>query len=126
MNAKQLSELEQEIMNIVWELQNCSVRDVLEKVNKTKQLAYTTVATILQRLYEKGLVKRKEDESVIYFSPKVSKEIYSRNMAQSFIHKFVNSFGDIAIASFAESVDSLPKNKREYFLKLLDQYDKNP
>ncbi len=124
MKSKQLSELEQEIMNIVWELETCSVRDVFAKVNQSKQLAYTTIATILQRLYEKGLVKRKEDHSVIFFSPKVSREIYSKNIVQSFIHKFVHSFGDTAIASFAESVDNLPKSKRAYFLKLLDQYDK--
>ena len=125
MKTKQISDLEQEIMNIVWGLDGCSVRDVLEKVNQTKQLAYTTVATVLQRLYEKGLVKRKEERSIIFYSPKVTKKAYGRNVAQSFVRRFVNSFGDTAIASFAGSVDSLPKDKREYFLKLLDQYDKN-
>jgi len=123
MKAKQLSELEEETMNIVWELQACSVRDVVNKITQTKQLAYTTIATILQRLYEKGLVKRKEDGAVIFYSPKISKEIYSRSMAQTFMSKFINSFGDAAIASFAESIEDLPKSKREYFLKLLTKHE---
>ncbi len=124
MTAKTLSNLEQEVMSVVWEQENCSVRDVLEIINQTRQLAYTTIATVLQRLHDKGLVKKIEDQGTIMYSARVSKERYSRNIAQSFMQKLVTSFGDIAIASFAQSVDSLPEAKRKYFLELLDQYDK--
>ena len=124
MKPKQLSELEQEVMNIVWELDECSVREVLEKINKNKQLAYTTVATVLQRLCEKGLVVRKAEGVAFIYSPKLSKETYSKNLAQSFINKFFNSFGDVGLASFAQSIDKLPKNKKDYLLELLEEYDK--
>ena len=119
MKPQSLSQLEQKVMNIVWECEDCSIREVLEKINKKKKLAYTTIATILQRLYEKGLVVRKNKDSVIHYSPKLSKENYSKKMARSFIAKFFNSFGDAAIASFADSIDKLPKSKKEFLLKLL-------
>ena len=125
MKTTSLGELEQQIMDIVWERKQCSAREVLTKLEKNKKLAYTTVATILQRLYEKGLVKRTDDNSGYIYSQKLSKESYSRNIAQSFLKKFINSFGDTAIASFAQSVDRLPTKKREYFLKLLEEHDKN-
>ena len=124
MNTRQLSKLEQEVMNIVWELDKCSVREVLENVNKNKQLAYTTVATILQRLHEKGLVVKKGEGIAFLYSPKLSKKTYSKNLAQSFISKFFNSFGDVGLASFAQSIDTLPKKKKEYLLELLEDYDK--
>lgn len=124
MKQKHLSDLEQEIMNIVWALDECSVRDVLEVINKDRQLAYTTVATILQRLHEKGLVTKKGEGLAFLYSPKLSKEIYSKNLAQSFISKFFNSFGDLGLASFAESIDKLPKKKKDYLLELLEKYDK--
>ena len=120
-----LGELEQQVMDILWESKNGSARDVLEKLEKNRKLAYTTVATILQRLYEKGLVKRVENKSIHIYSPKVSKESYSKNIAQSFLKKFINSFGDTAIASFAESIDTLPQEKRKYFLKVLEEHDTN-
>ena len=123
MKSKALSDLEQDAMNIIWEYGHCSVRDVLERINKKKKLAYTTIATILQRLYDKGLVTRTNNEVVFYYSPKLSKENYSKNMARSFIAKFFNSFGDTAISSFAESIEELPKNKKEYFLKLLIKHE---
>lgn len=124
MKPKALSNLEQEVMGIVWDYQHCSVRDALKQVNKSHKLAYTTIATILQRLHDKGLVERKEEGQAYIYSPKLSKESYSKKLAQSFLKKFIHSFGDVAIASFAESIDSLPKGKKEYFLKLLDDHDK--
>ncbi|OGE17965.1 hypothetical protein A2769_02010 [Candidatus Daviesbacteria bacterium RIFCSPHIGHO2_01_FULL_37_27] len=125
MTAVSLGELEKEVMDILWEHKNCSARDVLIKLQKDRKLAYTTVATVLQRLYDKGLVKRTEDKSGHIYSPKLSKESYSKNIAQSFLKKFIDSFGDTAIASFADSIDKLPAKKKDYFLKLLDDHDKN-
>lgn len=125
MKKTSLGELEQQVMDIVWESKNCSARDVLTKLEKDKKLAYTTVATILQRLYNKGLLARKESTAGHIYSPRVSKEKYTKNVAQSFLKKFIDSFGDIAIASFAESIDKLPEKKRKYFLEILEEYDKS-
>lgn len=125
MKSNSLGELEQQIMDVVWEHKNCSARDILTKLEKNRKLAYTTVATILQRLYDKGLLKRTENKSGYFYSPKLSKESYTKNIAKTFLKKFINSFGDTAITSFAESIDRLPDKKREYFLKLLEEYDKN-
>ena len=125
MKTKSLGELEKEVMDILWEHRQCSARDVLTKLEKKRKLAYTTVATILQRLSKKGFLARREDKLGNIYIPKLSKESYSRNIAQSFLKKFINSFGDTAIASFAESIDRLPEKKRKYFLELLGEYDKN-
>lgn len=117
--------LEKQVMDIVWEQKKCSARDLLNKLGSEKKLAYTTVATILQRLYEKGLLKRTEDKTGYTYLPKLSKESYSRTIAKSFLKHFIDSYGDTAIASFADSVDKLPDKKRKYFLELLEEYDKN-
>lgn len=123
MKAVSLGELEQQIMDILWEHKQSSARDILSRLEKNRKLAYTTVATILQRLYDKGLVKRTGDKLGNIYAPKLSKESYSRNIAQSFLKKFIDSFGDTAIASFAESIDKLPEKKRRYFLKILEEHD---
>ena len=121
MKAKTLSELEQNVMEVVWTLGKCTIREVVEETNKTKNLAYTTIATILERLLEKGLVEKDTSAFTVVFTPKQTKEEFSRNL----LDKFFRSFGDAAIASFAQSIDRLPKEKKEYFLKLLTQYEKN-
>ena len=120
-----LGELEQQVVDILWENKNCSSRDVLAKLKRKKKPAYTTIATILQRLYDKGLLNRKAEKSGTIYAPKVSREKYTKNVAQSFLNNFITSFGDTAIASFADSIDKLPDKKRKYFLEILDEYDKN-
>lgn len=125
MLQKTLSPLEQETMNIVWELKQCSIRDVVEQFNREKKLAYTTVSTLLQRLFEKGLVTKNNHNAVIFYTPKVSKELYSKKMARSFFRTFMSSFGETAIVSFAESIDKLPKDKKDYLLQLLDRQNEN-
>lgn len=125
MKTKPLGELEKQIMDIVWELNGCSTREVLTKLKKNRKLAYTTVATILHRLYDKGLLARKEKRIGYVYSPKLSKERYGKNIARVFLSKFIDSFGDTAIASFAESIDKLPEEKRKNLLELIEKYDKN-
>lgn len=122
---KSLSPLDQEIMNIVWNSGTCSVRAVLEQIRQEKELAYTTIATILTRLHDKGLLKRSEKNSIVYYSPKISRAEFGKQVAGSFFTNFFESFGDTAIASFADSIEELPKEKKEYLLKLLENHNDN-
>lgn len=112
-------------MDVIWDYKKCSVRDVLNHLKRNKKYAYTTVATILKRLNEKGLVTKKIGKGGYFYSPKLSKESYTKNIAQTFLKRFISSFGDTAVASFAESIEHLPKDKRKYFLKLLEKNEKN-
>ena len=112
MKTAALGELEKKVMDILWKEKNSTARDILIRLERQKKLAYTTVATILQRLYDKGLLLRKENKVGYIYSPKLTKEKYSRNIAQAFLKNFINSFGDTAIASFADSIDNLPQDKR--------------
>ena len=118
-----LGELEKQIMDILWDTQSSSVRCVLQELKKERKIAYTTVATILQRLNEKGLVNKKEEKLGFTYTPKITREDYIKGLSQSFLSNLVSSFGDMAIASFAHSIDDLPKKKKQYFLDMLNQYE---
>lgn len=125
MEIAKLGDLEKKVMDIVWEKKKCTTRDIVLNLKTNRHLAYTTVATILQRLWKKGLVIRKENKSGYIYTPKVSKEKYSKSIAQSFLKSFINSYGDIAIASFVDSIEKLPSAKRNHLLKLLEEHDKS-
>lgn len=120
---KHLSPLEQEVMNIVWSLKQCTVRDVLGKL-KSKKLAYTTVSTILTRLYEKRMLEKLGKDFAIIYKPKLQKKEYGKKLTKLFMQTFFTNFGNVAASSFAESIEELPKDKKEYLLKLLNDYDK--
>jgi len=126
MQTKPLSGLEQQVMSVIWTCTPCSIKEIKEKLDSTKKLAYTTVATLVQRLEKKGMLKRTACTcpcNCIKYAPKMSMQVYSSLLANMFLHNFQKSFGDVAIASFADSIKSLKKDKREYFLKLLSEHE---
>lgn len=124
MKIKPLSKLELEVMEIIWESGGSTIREIVDRVSKTKYLAYTTISTIVVRLTEKGALKKQGEKYAATYVPTLTKEDLSKTVAQSFFTKFIQSFGDEAIVSFAQSVDRLPKKKRDHFIHLLEQYEK--
>ena len=123
MRIKILGELEQIVMEIVWRSKESAVRDIFQELRKKRSIAYTTVATILQRLFDKDIVGRKTEKNGYRYFPKVSKEFYAKSLTKSFVKKLEKSFGDTAISSFAEGIESLPKDKKNYLLKILSRYE---
>lgn len=71
-----LTEVELEFMNELWALGEGTVRDVLERLPEDRNLAYTSGATILRILEQKGFVtSRKEGKSHVYI-PSLAKNAY--------------------------------------------------
>ena len=58
MKAPRLSRLELQLMDILWRLGHAAVRKVQEAIPEKRRPAYTTVQTILNRLEEKGVVRK--------------------------------------------------------------------
>lgn len=124
MKTQNLSNLEQETMDIVWRLGECTVRDVMKARSGKKNLAYTTIATIVDRLYTKEFLKRNQKGKQYVYMPRISREEFSKNVATHFIHRFMKNFGDVAVASFAESIEELPEKKRRSIVEKIQLYEK--
>ncbi|MBQ1909451.1 MAG: BlaI/MecI/CopY family transcriptional regulator [Bacteroidaceae bacterium] len=85
-----LTRVEFQVMNIIWELGgSVCAWDVLEKMEP--QPAYTTVATYLKVLYEKGYLdfhKEKGQGKTHRFVPLITKVEYTRRTMQEVKHNF--------------------------------------
>lgn len=75
-NGRLLTEAELEIMNVVWELGDCSVKQVQEKLMEKRTLAYTSVATFMRILEHKKILKSRKQEKAHLFSPKLTRNEY--------------------------------------------------
>ncbi len=68
-----LGELEQAVMEVLWESPTAlPVRDVQAKLSSERQLAYTTVMTVMDRLAKKGQLLRELDGRAWRYSPAYS------------------------------------------------------
>ena len=103
--AEVLGPLESEIMDVVWDETEVTVRDVHESLAATRPIAYTTVMTTLGRLAEKGLVKRLEDQPAHRYRPLVSREQYARSTVRSVVDWLVDRFPDPAVAYLVDAVE---------------------
>lgn len=123
--GKVLGELESDVMEIIWQSKGpISVRTVTQSLQKKRQIAYTTVMTIMGRLVEKGLLKRQESGKAYIYQPAFSKEKFLSRITRQIIKNFVANFGDGAVAHFAEEVEKLAPEKRKELKKILQEAKK--
>src|SRR5476651_1564614 len=68
MNIKELTKAEEQIMQILWQLNEAIVKDILDKIPEPKP-AYNTVATVVRVLEGKGFIDHKAyGNSYVYFA----------------------------------------------------------
>jgi predicted transcriptional regulator len=68
------TEGELEILQVLWQKQTATVRDVHEELLKVKEAGYTTTLKLMQIMFEKGLVTRDSSSKTHIYTPAVTKE----------------------------------------------------
>ena len=58
-------------MKAVWRRPGITVRDVQESIRPSRKLAYTTVMTIMDRLYHKGFLTRRLESRTHHYEPAI-------------------------------------------------------
>lgn len=73
-------------MDRLWVAQRqMSVREVLEELREQRPLAYTTVMTVMDKLYHKGWLRREREGRAYLYRPAASRETYAAQlMSQAF------------------------------------------
>ena len=101
---KELTKAEEQIMQILWKLEQGFVKDILEHLPKPKP-AYNTVSTIVRILEKKGFVSYKAYGKTHEYYPVLSKEEYTRSFLKRFVENyFSDSFQDM-VSFFAKEKD---------------------
>jgi BlaI family penicillinase repressor len=77
MTLKELTKAEEQIMQILWQLNEAIVKDILEKIPEPKP-AYNTVSTVVRVLEGKGFIDHKAyGNSHVYF-PLITEDAYKK------------------------------------------------
>ena len=85
-----LTEVELEFMTVVWATGGGTVRDILAVLNKAQERAYTSVATVLKIMEQKGfLTSERADRSLIY-RPAIPKAEYQKTSLKDLSSKLFN------------------------------------
>ncbi|MEE9408970.1 MAG: BlaI/MecI/CopY family transcriptional regulator [Polaribacter sp.] len=101
---KQLTKAEEQIMQVLWTLDEASVKEVIEKLPEPKP-AYNTVSTIIRILESKGFVGHKPLGRGFIYHIILDKETYSNQS----LHKLMNGYFD---GSFKSMVSFFVKENK--------------
>lgn len=106
---KILGDLEQKIMDILWESKTpLSVKEVVEKINS--DCAYTTIMTVMKRLCEKELLVRKLNGKTFVYVPYKKREEFAQGRLKDLFNSIIHSYGELAISQFVDSVKGNKEN----------------
>jgi predicted transcriptional regulator len=109
-----LHELETEVMDVVWERGEASVRDVMQALNAgaPKKRACTTYMTIMARLDAKGMLERRRDGKTDFYTPTYTREQYADMRARAELESVVDQYGEVALAHIARQLAALDPRRR--------------
>jgi predicted transcriptional regulator len=106
---KQLSlgPLEREILEIVWELETVTVKDIHDRIlsNPDRELAYASVTTVLNRLTQKGWLLCNKQERSYVWQPLISAIEARTILAYERLNQFLAVGNPDIVAAFADDLD---------------------
>lgn len=109
-------------MKIVWQLKNATVRDVYEALQEKRQIAYTTVMTMMKILEEKGFLKKTMVERTHVYKPAKPREQVVGAMVRDFLDRVFDGAPDRLLLHLARN-STLTEAQRRIVKKLIEEAD---
>ena len=83
-----LSEFELDVMNILWQVGTGSAPEVHERIKLDKDVSYSTVKTIIDRLEQKAALTRVSQQGrTIYYTPAIERKAVSTPLLKGFLKR---------------------------------------
>jgi BlaI family transcriptional regulator, penicillinase repressor len=103
--SKHPTELELEILKVLWEEGPLSGRLIRDRLAPVRDLAYTTVMTMLGIMEEKRYVTRRKEGGNYVYSAKLSRKAASRRMLRDLVDRVFDGSAATAMVNLLETSD---------------------
>jgi predicted transcriptional regulator len=112
-SLERLGELETELMERAWAHREISVRGL--HLEMGRRLAYTTLMTTLDRLYKKGLLRRRKEGKAYFYSPVFTEQQYQESLTEHFFGMVLNDRRNsgAVLSRFVEAVSEADQQMLE-------------
>lgn len=118
------TEAELEILSLLWELKEASVRQIHERLAETKDTGYTTTLKIMQIMHAKGMVARDEENRSHLYRPIVKQGDTQKSLVKNLM---ATAFGGSAKSLVMQALGQENPSKAEIdeIRAFLDQLENN-
>lgn len=113
-----LTKAEEEVMQIIWQLERCLVRDILEQLGDP-EMPHSTISSVVRILEKKGFVDHKAYGKTYEYFPVVSREDYAQHGVKSLLEKYFGG-SPRQLVSFLVQKEDMDLKELNDLLKKLD------
>jgi predicted transcriptional regulator len=114
---------ELEILQVLWEKGDATVREVHERLTETKDCGYTTTLKLMQIMFEKGLVLRDDSNRTHVYKANISREKTQKQLLNKMVDAlFSGSHSQLVMQALG--AHTLSRKELDEIQQLLDSYKK--
>ena len=103
--ARVFGELEAAVMDAVWNCSEASVAEVCQRLGKDEH--YKTVMTVMNRLVQKGVLRRRRESRAYLYSATQERDDFESRLSRRVAEGLVRDYGDLAVAQFVDALDAV-------------------
>jgi len=118
---KIFGDLEADIMEAIWARGPATVADVHKLLEGQREIAYTTVKTVMGRLAEKGHLHRRITDRAHVFTPTSSREAFLREVSDAILAGLFSEFGQPIAAHLLESISQWDPASLDRLERLIEE-----
>jgi predicted transcriptional regulator len=117
--------LEYAVLAALWDMGKGSVRDIHERVGEPSKLVYTTTAKVVDRLLEKGLVRREIRGRRYLYRAAVPRQTVDRARARHSLRDLLHADPKPAIATLVDAMESIDPELLDELARVVEQRRKS-
>jgi len=120
-----LGVLEKDIMEVLWNRGESSVKKILDAFSSDRDISYSTVITVTNRMAKKGLLKKRKVGKAFFYRPVYNREQFFDVVSKKMIEGVSDFSFQSAMVHFVDYMAQVDPDKIEYFSKLIESKRKN-
>lgn len=124
MKSKQLTKAEEQLMKILWQLELCTVKEIITELPSPKP-AYNTVSTIVRILEDKKFVSHQPFGKGYKYFPLIKKETYSNQSLHKLMDGYFGGSFKSMVSFFIEKNDVSLNDLEDILKEINDKESKN-
>ncbi len=120
-----LGETEMEVLHHVWELGEATVKEVRKRILEDREVAYTTIMTVMKNLADKGYLKYRKDGVTYVYSSAQDPESVRPNLIKNLVKKVFKGSPKQLVQTLVNS-ENLTEKELVEIKNIIDQMEDNP
>jgi len=117
-----LGETEMEVLHLVWEFGEATVKDVQECILEYRKVAYTTIMTVMKNLADKGYLQYRKEGVTYVYSPAKEPDSVRFNLVKDLIKKVFKGSPKELIQTLVEG-EQLTQQEIKEIKQLIEEMD---